>query len=225
MSVKIFISCVSNEFLPYREALRTALTRPDVEVKIQEDFKEPGGDTLEKRNIYIAHCASVLHLVGDMTGDHPTLHDVNHFRDRHPDFNSRLPALSEAIDAGAEISNTQWEAWLALYHHKRLIIVQAAPDAIRAAEHLHILAQTERQEAHLHALAHVHCYPALLFQTVGELVRFAPLSGLLGTATPRGWHARLDRWRLFWRLPERAIGAGMILFVIIMLLRRYFRTP
>ena len=44
--VKLFLSCVSDEFGAYRESLRHALTRPNVEIKIQEDFKSLGGDTL-----------------------------------------------------------------------------------------------------------------------------------------------------------------------------------
>ena len=46
MAVQLFLSCVSDEFGGYREPLRRALTRPDVAVKIQEDFKALGGDTL-----------------------------------------------------------------------------------------------------------------------------------------------------------------------------------
>jgi hypothetical protein len=34
MSVKIFLSAVTDEFRDYRDQLRIALTRPDVEVKI-----------------------------------------------------------------------------------------------------------------------------------------------------------------------------------------------
>ena len=48
MAVQLFLSCVSDEFGGYRDALRGALTRPNVEVKIQEDFKALGGDTLIK---------------------------------------------------------------------------------------------------------------------------------------------------------------------------------
>jgi hypothetical protein len=43
--VKLFLSCVSDEFGAEREALRRALTRPNVDVKIQEDFKALGGAT------------------------------------------------------------------------------------------------------------------------------------------------------------------------------------
>ena len=62
MSVKIFLSTVSDEFRTYRDALRTDLTRHNVEVKVQEDFKDLGGDTLDKLDVYIAHCDAVVHL-------------------------------------------------------------------------------------------------------------------------------------------------------------------
>jgi hypothetical protein len=71
MSVKIFLSTVSDEFRAYRDALRTDLTRHNVEVKVQEDFKDLGGDTLDKLDVYIAHCDAVVHLVGNMTGSAP----------------------------------------------------------------------------------------------------------------------------------------------------------
>ena len=39
MSAKIFLSTVSDEFRAYRDQLRSDLTRHNVEVKVQEDFK------------------------------------------------------------------------------------------------------------------------------------------------------------------------------------------
>ena len=57
-SVKLFLSCVSDEFLAYRDTLRQALTRPNVAVKIQEEFKALGGDTLDMLENYIAHSAT-----------------------------------------------------------------------------------------------------------------------------------------------------------------------
>src|ERR1700737_4419081 len=66
MSVKIFISTVSDEFRGYRDQLRTDLTRHNVEVKVQEDFKDFGGDTLDKLDVYIAHCDAVAMDVGSM---------------------------------------------------------------------------------------------------------------------------------------------------------------
>ncbi len=66
--VKLFLSCVSGEFGVYRDALRHALTRPNVEVKIQEDFKALGGDTLRMLEEYIAQCEAVVHFAGEMAG-------------------------------------------------------------------------------------------------------------------------------------------------------------
>jgi hypothetical protein len=34
---------------------------------VQEDFKDLGGDMLDKLDVYIAACDAVVHLVGDMT--------------------------------------------------------------------------------------------------------------------------------------------------------------
>jgi hypothetical protein len=51
--VKLFISCVSGEFGVYREPLRKALALPDIDVKIQEEFKPQGHDTLSMLVDYI----------------------------------------------------------------------------------------------------------------------------------------------------------------------------
>ena len=66
--VQLFLSTVTAEFLTYRERLRQRLTRPDVEVKVQEDFIVTGKETLEMLDQYIQGCDGVIHLVGDMTG-------------------------------------------------------------------------------------------------------------------------------------------------------------
>ena len=42
-SVKVFLSTASDEFRAYRDQLRSDLTRHNVEVKAQEDFKDLGG--------------------------------------------------------------------------------------------------------------------------------------------------------------------------------------
>jgi len=57
--VQLFLSTVSAEFLSYLERLRHLLTRPDVEVKVQEDFIVTGDETLEMLNTYIQGCDGV----------------------------------------------------------------------------------------------------------------------------------------------------------------------
>jgi hypothetical protein len=44
MSVKIFLSTVSDEFRGYRDLLRSDLTRHNVEAKVQEDFNPDSPD-------------------------------------------------------------------------------------------------------------------------------------------------------------------------------------
>ena len=92
MSVKIFISCVSKELLPYHKALRTDLTRHNVKVKIQEDFKGLGGDTLLVRTkdehllpIIKANVAPGTHIMTDEAGQYAQLnkHFTEHDATRH----------------------------------------------------------------------------------------------------------------------------------------------
>jgi hypothetical protein len=44
--VQLFLSTVSDEFKSYRERLRHRLTRPDEEVKVQDDFILTGDESL-----------------------------------------------------------------------------------------------------------------------------------------------------------------------------------
>ena len=114
MTVKIFLSTVSDEFQRYRDLLRSDLTRHNVEVKVQEDFRDLGGETLDKLDVYIAACDAVVHLVGDMTGSYPGERGLSALLVKHSDLSTKLPPLSTALKDGAGVSYTQWEAWLAL---------------------------------------------------------------------------------------------------------------
>lgn len=73
--VKLFLSCVSDEFGDYRDELRRALTRPNVEIKIQEDFQAMGGDTLALLEAYVESCDVVVHFAQRMAGLAPTSTD------------------------------------------------------------------------------------------------------------------------------------------------------
>jgi Domain of unknown function (DUF4062) len=123
MSIKIFLSAVSDEFSSYRDQLRHDLTRHNVEVKVQEDFKDLGDDTLDKLDRYIAACDAVVHLIGEMCGSLPGERELAALLRKHRDLASELPPLADALRMGEPISYTQWEAWLALYHDKLLLTV------------------------------------------------------------------------------------------------------
>src|ERR1700738_1748290 len=100
MSVKIFLSTVSDEFRNYRDQLRSDLTRHNVEVKVQEDFKDYGGVTLDKLDIYISTCDAVVHLVGDMTGAAAKPVSTEAILAKYPDIAKRLPPLREPLERG-----------------------------------------------------------------------------------------------------------------------------
>lgn len=174
MAVQLFLSCVSHEFGAYRDALRGALTRPNVELKIQEDFKALGGDTLMKLEAYIKRCEAVVHFVGDMTGSPPKDFGLQALLSRHPDIKTKLPSLGAAIDGGAAISYTQWEAWLALYFDKDLVIAAPGSNFARDLTLTPNFAPTEQckaaQAAHLERLRALGCYPEVKFANVDNLV-------------------------------------------------------
>src|SRR4051812_27569341 len=114
VSVRIFLSAVSDEFRACRDQLRSDLTRHNVEVKVQEDFKDSGTGTLDNLDRYIASCDAVVYLVGNMTGADADSASVRAIRAKNPDLANDLPPLGKALDEGTAISYTQWEAWLAL---------------------------------------------------------------------------------------------------------------
>src|SRR6516162_9677023 len=85
MPVRIFLSAVSDEFAEYRDQLRRDLTRHNVEVKVQEDFKDYGSVTLDKLDLYISACDAVVHLIGNMTGSYAKPTSTNFILSKYPD--------------------------------------------------------------------------------------------------------------------------------------------
>jgi tetratricopeptide (TPR) repeat protein len=168
--VRIFLSTVSAEFRSYRDALRRDLDRPNVTVKVQEDFVATGSATLDKLDDYIRQCDAVIHLVGDMTGA-PAQAPSTAFVTRHyPDFAERLPVLAPFLQPGAPaLSYTQWEAWLALYHGKRLIIAVPENDAPRDERYRLVEAERAAQQEHLKRLATVERYSEFRFVNADRL--------------------------------------------------------
>jgi tetratricopeptide (TPR) repeat protein len=170
MQIRIFLSTVSAEFRSYRDALRHDLERPNVTVKVQEDFVATGTETLDKLDDYIRQCDAVIHLTGDMTGSLAQTPSLALIQARYPDLAERLPPLRPCLKHGAApLSYTQWEAWLALYHNKRLIIAVPEPDARRDANYTLVEEQREHQRQHLDRLAAYERYPEIRFANADRL--------------------------------------------------------
>jgi hypothetical protein len=180
---QVFISCASKEFGSCRELLRKRLTRPDVKVDVQEDFIPGTHVLLDKLDDYIAPCHAVIHLVGDMTGAWANPADVEYVKKLYPDFGDRLPSLKSAIATGTpRLSYTQWEAYLAVYHGKRLLIAEPAATFKREDTYVADPAQQESQRAHLAALRTLGRFSGVTFADLGELENVIYRSGLIDGA-------------------------------------------
>jgi tetratricopeptide (TPR) repeat protein len=179
MPISVFLSTVSDEFLAYRKQLKGDLTRHNVAVKVQEDFKDLGGDTLDKLDTYIANCDAVVHLVGDMTGSAPAAAEERALIGRHPDLAERLPPLGEALKNGVPISYTQWEAWLALYHDRPLLIARARKTARRGPNYLRSNESRAAQAAHLERLEACRRFPGYEFGSPDGLAKHIAYSKIL----------------------------------------------
>jgi uncharacterized protein DUF4062 len=189
MPIVVFLSTVSDEFRAYRDQLVHDLTRQNVAVKVQEDFKDLGGDTLDKLDVYIAHCDAVVHLVGDMFGAAADERQQQALLAKHSDLQSKLPPLHEALANGALIPFTQWEAWLALYHGKSLMIVKAAAAAPRGPRYVPTTASREAQADHLARLETFHRYPGSEFEALRNWPSRSLIQRFLicwSRTTPRG---------------------------------------
>lgn len=158
--LQIFLSTVSAEFTSYRDRLRHDLTRPNVSVAVQEDFIVTGTETLDMLDDYIRQCDAVIHLVGDMTGALAKAPSLTVIRERYPNLGETLPPLAPFLQSGAPaLSYTQWEAWLALYHRKPLIIASPEDNAPRDERYKRIPEQCAAQQTHLQRLAEMERYP------------------------------------------------------------------
>ena len=121
--VTLFISTVSAEFGHHRDTLRQRLTGPHVSVKIQEDFIGLGDQTLGELETYVKACDFVVHLIGEESGSRPAASSVAALRQRNAARLAEgdwLAAFLNSADAET-LSYTQWEAYLALLHGKRLL--------------------------------------------------------------------------------------------------------
>jgi len=141
----IFVSAVSNEFHDappgkrhlfhsYREIVKQAfrLLAPHYEVIIQEDLPQGSDDLLGTLDHEIARSLIVIHLVGDLAGFAPEPAPLRNLRARRPDLLNEHPELRDAVGAGAGITYTQWELYLAFHHGTHRLVFEARPDTPRS---------------------------------------------------------------------------------------------
>jgi hypothetical protein len=178
MSVQILLSAVSDEFREYRDQLRGDLTRHNVAVKIEEDFKQGGRSTLELLDTYIRSCDAVVHLVGDMTGSRPKTPSIDYILTTYPGICDKLPIPRDRPGI-ADISYTQWEAWLAVYHGKVLFIAEADQNAPRGPAYIAVPESRASQRAHLEKLHSAERFQACKFKNPDDLAKHIAFGAIL----------------------------------------------
>src|SRR6201999_4678714 len=102
------------------------------------------------------------HLVGAETGYLASKEMVESLLRSCPAFKERLkslPNLDEIITGAVLLSYTQWEALLAIYHDKLLIVACPSSNAPRGAQVDTSSPLVNPQQAHLARLKALHKYP------------------------------------------------------------------
>jgi hypothetical protein len=98
---------------------------------------------------------------------------------KYPDLPASLPPLDGALQRGAGISYTQWEAWLALYHGKMLLTAKAEAAAPRGPKFAPTDQSRAAQGAHLGRLEMVRRYLDCTFESMADLARHIAYTAIL----------------------------------------------
>jgi hypothetical protein len=179
-NAQLFLSAVSDEFGIYRPTLRRLFQRPNLTLHVQEDFVPTGTETLDTLDTYIKACDAVIHLVGDMTGACAEPATVETLKTRYPDLAERLPPLKATLQTGQPpLSYTQWEAYLAVYHRKILVIAKPLPGAERDPKFQIDTERQEAQQAHLERLKALGRRPQIHFMNSDQLASETSRSALI----------------------------------------------
>ena len=173
-TINIFISAVSDEYRSLRKALLDFIGRPGVRIEEQAGFVRNGLPILTELNGYVKNCDAVIHLVGERTG--------NANDDGIPgDENRRallklvpdLPARFQLSDSElGQLSYTQWEAILALYHGCRMYVATPGSDVkpdTQLTDSSIRDRQAQSQREHLARLQRLEKWPEFSFESAHHL--------------------------------------------------------
>jgi hypothetical protein len=87
---------------------------------------------------------------------------LGHIIDCYPDLTDKLPDLTPAFDGALDLSYTQWEAYLAIYHKKELLVAVPVPSAPREPRtYVKSTDQAAAQQAHLQRLKRHERFPVV----------------------------------------------------------------
>lgn len=120
-----------------------------------------------------------------MTGSAPPRASEEAFIAQYPDIIQKLSPLSELLKQGQGVSYTQWEAWLALYHGKPLVVAEATEAAPRGPKYMPTAESQVVQKAHLQYLRQFERYASKFTSpdNLSKIVLSSAILDLLGKAT------------------------------------------
>ncbi|MFN9245144.1 MAG: tetratricopeptide repeat protein, partial [Cyanobacteriota bacterium] len=117
----------------------------------------------------IHSCDGVIHLVCDMTGSMDMAPSLAAIAQKYPELASRFPLAEFLQPGGPSMSYTQWEAWLALLHHKPLFIATPKDGTPRDENYVREASQQALQQAHLARLNSVERFAGCTFASQDDL--------------------------------------------------------
>jgi hypothetical protein len=103
-----------------------------------------------------------------MSGARPTSSAQKTLTNKYPDFEERLPVISEVLRTD-QLPYTQWEAYLAAYHQKPLFVAVPDPGAPRNKHYQLVPSERHAQQVHLQRLRKLGQYPEISFANVDQL--------------------------------------------------------
>jgi tetratricopeptide (TPR) repeat protein len=128
---RVFLSMVSTEFRSCRESISKYLERGQVDVSTQEKWGTLGFTTLDKLDSHLQKCDAVIHVIGDGLGALPSEESVKELLARYEDLAAMVEPTHGRAATLLGFSYTQWEAYLARYHGRRLHIYRPDQNAQR----------------------------------------------------------------------------------------------
>jgi len=132
MTIQVFISATTREFGDYSDDLSSLRGRLAHELTVQglspfyQGYLAKGGmPTLSELNLHIQKSDLVVHLVGALGGYKPTDRELQMLLTDLPKFSENLPELAKLSPKElAAVTYTDWEAWLAVYHKRPLLVLE-----------------------------------------------------------------------------------------------------
>ena len=138
-----------------------------------------------------------------MTGAWATDAVLQNLKFRYPDLVQRLPALKASIETGQPpLSYTQWEAYLAVYHRKALLIATPESGTPRDPKFQLDAQSRQAQRAHLDRLQQLGRYAEITFANADQLASRTLRSAILDLLAKAGTVVRAKPITL----PYRSIG-------------------